>query len=256
MKIRLIDTHCHLYLDEFAGDLEEVYSRAIERGVTSILLPAINRESLEQMNRLSHPGIHFYKMAGIHPCEIGEETLIDENQLYETASRDSMVAIGETGLDYYWSREWIAGQKRSLKIHCAVARALGKPIVLHNRESTSDLLDLIEEEQDGKLKGVWHCFTGTADEGRRAIGLGFTLGIGGVLTFKNSGVAESVRELPLEMMVLETDAPYLAPVPRRGKRNEPSYVAYTAERLADLMDRPIEEVAEITSRNAEELFGI
>ncbi|MEX2600964.1 MAG: TatD family hydrolase [Balneolaceae bacterium] len=256
MTLQLIDTHCHLYLDEFSGDLKEVCGRALQKGVTRILLPAISSVSLEQMNRLSHPGICFYKMAGIHPCEISEKIQADEEQLYKTAARDSIIAIGETGLDYYWSRDWIDDQKRSLKIHCAVAKALDKPIVLHNRESTSDLLDLIEEEQDGSLKGVWHCFTGTPEEGKRAIGLGLALGIGGVLTFKNSGVANAVRELPLESMVLETDAPYLAPVPKRGKRNEPSFVAYTAERLAEVMDLPVEEIAEITSRNAEELFGI
>ena len=141
-------------------------------------------------------------------------------------------------------------------MHCRIAKETGKPIVLHNRESTSDLLDLIEEEQDGSLTGVWHCFTGSEDEGKRALDLGLYLGVGGVSTFKNAGVNKTVAKMPMEKLILETDAPYLAPVPHRGKRNEPSFIKNIVENLAELKNLPLEEIAEKTTRNAFELFGL
>jgi TatD DNase family protein len=159
-------------------------------------------------------------------------------------------------LDYYWSTDFVKQQKESLRMHCRVARATGKPIVLHNRESTRDLLDLIEEEQDGGLTGVWHCFTGSVDEGKRALDLGLHLGIGGVSTFKNSGVGEVVAQMPLEKLILETDAPYLAPAPYRGKRNEPAYIRRIAEHLSVLKEQSLEEIARVTTANAFRLFGV
>lgn len=251
-----IDTHCHIYLDTFEGDLDLVLQRAADAGVTEILMPAIDTGSLSQMDRLNHPEITFRKMAGLHPGQVGKVEPLMEEELYDLAAADDIVGVGETGLDYYWSMEHVEEQKINLEIHCRVAKALGKPIVLHNRESTKDLLDLIEREQDGTLRGVWHCFTGTVGEGRRAIDLGLSLGIGGVLTFKNAGVDRSVRKLPLGSMILETDAPWLTPAPHRAKRNEPAMLVHTAEKLADLKGLPLEEVAERTSARAGELFGL
>lgn len=249
------DTHCHLYLEKFENDLDDVLTRAVESGVKRIYLPAIDWDSIDQMEKLSCSGIEFYKMVGIHPCSVHENWPLDEDRLYRLASAENYVALGETGLDYYWSKEFVEEQKQSLKSHCTVAKSVGKPVVLHNRGATTDLLDLIEEEQDGSLTGIWHCFNGSLEEGRRALDLGLTLGIGGVLTFKNAGVDETVRQLPLEKMVIETDAPYLAPEPKRGERNEPSFVVYTARRLAVLMERSLTEVAELTTQNAATLFG-
>lgn len=252
----LSDTHCHLYLDHFEKDLERVLERAIEQGVRNIYLPAIDWNSLNQMDKLKHPKITFHRMAGIHPCSVHENWPYEEKRLFDLAESELYVAVGETGLDYYWSRDNIEQQKESLKRHCRVAKAVGKPVVLHNRESTTDLLDLIESEQDGNLTGVWHCFTGTPDEGRRAIDLGLKLGIGGVLTFKNAGVDKSIAELPSEQMILETDAPYLAPSPKRGKRNEPSYVSHTAKKFAEIFQIDIDQVARMTTRTAESLFAV
>lgn len=251
----LTDTHCHLYLEKFTNDLNEVLKRAWEAGVKHIYLPAIDWNSIDEMKKLSHPDIRFYKMAGIHPCSVHQNWPLDEERLYRLASSDEYVAVGETGLDYYWSKEYTGEQKKSLRSHCSVAKSVGKPVVLHNREATEDLLDLIEEEQDGSLRGIWHCFNGSVKEGKRALDLGLLLGIGGVLTFKNAGVDETVRQLPLEKMVLETDAPYLAPEPKRGERNEPSFVSFTHRRLSELMGRPAGEVAELTSRTADNLFS-
>ena len=252
----LTDTHCHLYLDPFNQDIHEVLDRAFDAGIEHIFLPAIEWESLDQMRSLTHPHITFYKMAGIHPCSVEDHLPIDEEKLLEFCSSKEFVAVGETGLDYYWSKEFIEEQKESLRLHCRIAKETGKPIVLHNRESTTDLLDLIEEEQDGTLNGVWHCFTGSVEEGKRALDMGLYLGVGGVSTFKNAGVDEVLKEMPIERLLLETDAPYLTPSPHRGKRNEPSYIAIIAKKLASIKGISVDEVASVTTKNAFELFGV
>jgi TatD DNase family protein len=250
------DTHCHLYLDSFEPDLQEVMDRAHEAGIEHIFLPAIEWESLNQMQKLTHPNISFYKMAGIHPCSVEDHLPIDEKKLLEFCSRKDIVGVGETGLDYYWSKDFIQEQKNSLRLHCRIAKQTDKPIVLHNRESTTDLLDLIEEEQDGSLTGVWHCFTGSVMEGKRALDMGLYLGVGGVSTFKNAGVDVVLKEMPLDRLLLETDAPYLTPTPYRGKRNEPAYIAIIAQKLAEIKDISPSDVAEITTKNAFDLFGV
>lgn len=252
----LTDTHCHLYLEQFDEDLENVLNRAVSAGVHNIFLPAIDWHSLKQMEKIHHPEITFYKMAGVHPCDIKGERPELEERLMQHCSQTEIVGVGETGLDYYWSQEHTPEQKKSLRIHCDVAKAVKKPVILHNRESTTDLLDIIEDEQDGTLKGVWHCFTGTIDEGKRALDLGLYLGIGGVTTFKNAGVDKVVRKMPLDKLMLETDAPYLTPEPHRGERNEPSYVKLTAEKLAELKELTLEEIADVTTQNAFQLFEL
>lgn len=251
----LIDTHCHIYLEQFEDDIQEVLDRAADTGIAHIFMPAINFDSLPKMDRLQHEKITFHKMAGIHPTEINEGVHTTEEELFDYCEKDEIIAVGETGLDYYWSDEHKMKQKESLHIHCKVAKTVNKPIILHNRESTADLLTIIEEEQDGNLSGIWHCFNGTVEEGKRAIDLGLHLGIGGVLTFKNAGVDETVSQLPLDKMILETDAPYLAPSPKRGERNEPAFVRFTAEKLAEVMDVSFDEIASRTSETAVNLFA-
>ncbi|GAB5408099.1 MAG: TatD family hydrolase [Balneolaceae bacterium] len=252
----MIDTHSHIYLDQFDEDREEVMDRAIKAGVKAIFMPAIDFCSIDQMEKLNHPEIEFYKMAGLHPCDVGEKLPEKfEKRLLEYCSKEDFYGVGETGLDYYWSKDHIEEQKKSLRIHFEIARQTRKPIILHNRESTEDLLSIMEEQQDGSVKGIWHCFNGTFDEGRRAIDLGFHLGIGGVVTFKNGGVDKTVAQLPLDKMVLETDAPYLSPTPNRGKRNEPAFMKFTAQKLADIFGLSLEEVVEKTSRVTEDLFS-
>ena len=253
----MIDTHCHIFLEQFDEDRKEVLQRAADHNITDICMPAINLDSLEKMKNLAHPAIDLHAMAGIHPTDIGgalPENM--EKKLIEICGHDHIIAVGETGLDYYWSTEFKQLQQKSLRIHCQVARQLNKPVVLHNRDSTADILDIIEDEQDGTLQGIWHCFTGTTEEGKRALDMGLQLGIGGVTTFKNAGVDEHVAQLPLENMMLETDAPYLAPSPKRGKRNEPAFVRFTAQKLANLFDKDLEKIDRITTRNARKLFGI
>ena len=252
----MIDTHCHLYLDQFKDDIQEVLERAAEAGLSHIFLPAITFDSVPKMDELNHPEISLHKMAGIHPTSVNEGVKITEQQLFEYCEQSDIVGVGETGLDYYWSDEYKQAQKKSLNIHCRVAKALDKPVILHNRESTTDLLDTIEQQQDGTLKGIWHSFTGSVEEGQRAVDLGLHLGIGGIFTFKNAGVDKAVAQLPIEQMMLETDAPYLAPSPKRGKRNEPAFVQFTAQRLAEVKNLSKQKVIEQTSQTALELFGL
>ncbi len=252
----MIDTHSHIYLEEFREDFEEVMKRAQEAGVSEILMPAIDFNSIAKMDKIHFEGIAFHKMAGLHPCDVKELEEGFENKLLDLCMEESVVGVGETGLDYHWSTEFVTEQKLSLHAHCRVAKKVDKPIILHNRESTEDLLHIIEQEQDGSLKGIWHCFNGSVDEGKRAIDLGLNLGIGGVVTFKNGGVDKTVSELPLEKMVLETDAPYLSPTPKRGTRNEPSFMKFTAQRLAEIFEIPVEEVVNQTSKTAKSLFKI
>lgn len=252
----LTDTHCHLYLNQFDDDLDDVLQRAVDADILHILLPAIDWNSISQMEKLNHPKITFYKMAGIHPCSVEDNLPVDFDKLQELCSRDEFVAVGETGLDYHWSTDFVKEQKESLHEHCRIAKETGKPIVLHNRESTGNLLDIIESEQDGSLTGVWHCFTGTEDEGKRALDMGLYLGVGGVSTFKNAGVGEVIANIPMDRLILETDAPYLSPTPKRGKRNEPAFMRLTAKKLSELKEVSLEEVAEITTQNAFDLFGL
>ncbi|SMO80531.1 TatD family hydrolase [Gracilimonas mengyeensis] len=253
----MIDTHSHIYLSKFDEDRDEVNARAVEAGVKAIMMPAIDFDSISQMEKLSHPELQFYKMAGIHPCDVPEvlpEEL--EQKLLDFCGQDDFYGVGETGLDYYWSTERVEQQKQSFRLHCEVAKEVQKPVIIHNRESTEDVLDIVEEEQDGSLKGIWHCFNGSVDEGKRAIDLGLYLGIGGVATFKNAGVDKTVAQLPLDKMMLETDAPYLSPTPKRGKRNEPAFMKFTAQKLAELFDLSLEEIDQRTTKIASQLFGL
>ncbi len=252
----MIDTHSHIYLEQFDEDRDEVMQRAEEVGVKAIFMPAIDFSSVAQMEKLSHPTIEYYKMAGLHPADVKELDSDFEEKLLEYCSKEDFYGVGETGLDYYWSTDFVKEQKESLRIHCKVAREVAKPIILHNRESTSDLLDIIEGEQDGGLSGIWHCFNGSVEEGKRAVDLGLHLGIGGVVTFKNGGVDKTVAHLPLNKMILETDAPYLSPTPKRGKRNEPSFMEYTAKKLAEIFEISFEEVVGQTDKVARRLFKI
>jgi TatD DNase family protein len=248
----LIDTHAHIYLPDFAETIDQVLQRAHEVGITDIIMPSIRFDSHGLMQQMPDSPVKLHQTAGIHPCDVTDT--INKNALESWCASEEVVAIGESGLDYYWSKDHISLQKASLRLHCSLSKSLRKPIILHNRESTADMLDIIESEQDGSLNGVWHCFNGTVEEGKRAIDLGLYLGIGGVVTFKNGGVDKTVMELPLERMILETDSPYLAPVPHRGKQNEPSYIQLVAIKLSELFDLSLKEIDEITTANARQLF--
>jgi TatD DNase family protein len=257
----LIDTHTHTYLDRFDEDRDEVMERAREAGVTIQLLPAIDIPSIRAALDLADRFQGVYVMAALHPSETKDATEQDFEEIERLARDSRVVAIGETGLDYYWDRSFDARQQEFLRRHIRLAEECDLPLVFHNRESSDDLVAIVKEEQarshrPERIRGVFHCFGGTTGFAREVMDLGFHVGLGGTLTFKNGGVPDAIVDIPLDRVVLETDAPFLAPAPFRGKRNEPAHVRLVAEKLAQLRGLTLEEVAEATSRNARRLFRL
>lgn len=254
-SMTLVDTHCHLYVSNFQSDRKAVIDRALAAGVTKMFLPAIDSSELESLLTLekAYPQ-HCIAMMGLHPCSVKdnyeEELRLVQEQLFSR----SFAAVGEIGLDFYWDVTFTNQQYEAFRRQVDWAKQLQLPVVIHSRNSLDESIGVITEKQDGSASGIFHCFSGTLEQAQRIIDLGFYLGIGGVLTYKNSGLAEVVKNVPLESMVLETDAPYLTPVPFRGKRNESSYIKYVAEKLAEVKGVSVEEVADVTTRNAQNIF--
>jgi TatD DNase family protein len=254
--MQLIDTHCHLYSKEFARDLEEVFQRAEKEGVGRFYLPAIDSHCQEALLALEarHPGKCF-GMTGLHPCHVKEDHAVELQFVEAELARRSWVALGEIGLDFYWDRTFEAAQYAAFHQQIELALHYDIPIVIHSRESMKESIGVVREHQRGKLRGIFHCFSGDAAAALAIVDLGFYLGIGGVLTYKNSGLPDAIRDVPLGLLVLETDAPYLAPVPFRGKRNESSYLRYIVAKLAEVKGVSVEEVAAATTENAQKIFG-
>ena len=255
--MQLIETHAHLYSEQFRPDQAEALHRALAAGVASILMPNVDHASIAPMLELelAYPGT-CHAMMGLHPCSVGPTFEKDLREVADWLARRPFVAVGECGLDLYWDQTFFEQQKEALRVQLALAKQHRLPIVLHTRAAFEPAADLVAEAQDGTLRGVFHCFSDGLAEAGRVIGLGFKLGIGGVATFKNGGLDAVLPHIGLEHLVLETDCPYLAPVPYRGKRNEPAYLPLVLRRVAELTGHTPEEVAEATTRNARELFGV
>ncbi len=254
----MIDTHSHLYEDEFKDDRAEAVERLLAAGVHKVLLPNIDVESWSKMVALedSNPQL-FSSMIGLHPTSVTEHYKDDLATLKATVGQRKYVAVGEIGLDYYWDRTFYAEQQDAFREQVGWAVDLGLPVALHVRKAMDETIAVLKQFDKSDLRGVFHSFSGTIEMSREIARLGdFYYGINGVVTFKNAGIAEVVKELPLERLLLETDCPYLTPVPFRGKRNETSYVVYVAKKIAEVKGISVEEVAEATTRNAERLFGL
>jgi TatD DNase family protein len=254
--MRLIDTHCHLYLKEFENDLEQVIQRARNAGVEKFYLPAIDSEVIEDMLSLeqSYPN-QFHAMMGLHPCSV-KENYKDELKIVEDyLSKRKFVAVAEIGLDFYWDTTFTKEQYDAFRVQMELALAYKLPIVIHTRNAMRQTIDTVKPFAARGLKGIFHCFGDSNETAKQIIDMGFLLGIGGVLTYKKANVPEALKDISLEHIVLETDAPYLSPVPYRGKRNESSYLLPIAEKLAEAKNVPLEEVARITTANAEKIFG-
>lgn len=257
----IVDTHAHIFLEQFESDLDQVLERANGAGVSDIILPAIDIASVYRSLELAekYPGLHV--MAALHPSEVKDATDADFEQIRILAADDRIIAIGETGLDYYWDRSFDEKQREFLRRHIRLAAELDKPLVFHDREASWDLITIVREEQEAaadasKIRGVFHCFGGPEDVSSAVLDLGFHVGIGGTLTFKNGGVPASTSTVPLDRIVLETDSPYLAPAPFRGKRNEPAYVELVAQKLAEVRGLPLAEVISVTTTNAKRVFRL
>lgn len=252
----MIDTHCHLYSEEFLADLNEVIDRAKKTGIEKVYLPAIDSSTHEAMIALADQHeAYCIPMMGLHPCYV-KSNYEDELKLVEDwLGKRKFAAIGEIGLDYYHSVEYKSQQIDAFSKQINMAIVHNLPIVIHTRSSMDDCIRIVEEVGKGKITGIFHCFGGDERQAKKIIELGFMLGIGGVLTYKNAGLARVLESVPIESIVLETDAPYLTPVPFRGKRNEASYVQYVAEKISEIKKIPLEEVDNLTTANAKKIFG-
>lgn len=254
--VRLVDTHNHLYADAFDADRHEAISRSISAGVDRILLPNIDLGSINNMHALedAYPD-NIFSMMGLHPCDVKEDFRRDLEIMYSNFSERKYVGVGEVGMDLYWDSSTKPWQEEALQIQIKWAEELNLPLSLHTRNATQEVIQILKPYKN-KVTGVFHCFSESKELAHEIIKLGFKLGIGGVITFKKAGIRDVIADLGIEHLVLETDSPYLAPMPYRGKRNEPSYVRLIADEISQLTGKSIIEVAKQTTLNAESIFGL
>ena len=255
--MELIDTHAHIYLEQFNNDRKEVIAGAIRSSVSKIFLPNIDTSTLSSVMDLE-AGFQgtCYALIGLHPCSVNSDFEKELKSMEEWLGKRSFSGIGETGTDLYWDKSYRTQQIESLEIQVNWADSYKLPVILHSRDSLDLSIQIIEKNHTEDLSGIFHCFTGSLEQARRIIDLGFYLGIGGVLTFKNSGLGSVIENIPPEKIVLETDSPYLTPHPYRGKRNEPAYLNLIAKRLAEIYDTDILTIADITTENARKVFKV
>jgi TatD DNase family protein len=252
----LTDTHTHLYYEQDAEKRAALMQRCFDNGITRLFLPNVDVESVQQINDLvlAYPHICF-PMLGMHPCSVKGDW---ETQLDAIMKSDAgkIYAVGEIGIDLYWDKTNLADQIKAFKHQIAWAKSLKLPIVIHCREAFNEVFEVLEDEKDELLRGIFHCFTGNAEQAQKAIDLGFHLGIGGVVTYKNGGLDKILPQIDLSHIVLETDSPYLSPVPHRGKPNESSYLIFIAQKVAEIYQTELETVAGITTANSKTIFGV
>lgn len=253
----IIDTHCHLYLDEFKSDINEVIKRAEHEGVKKFYLPAIDSSEIENILLLENkfPG-KCIAMMGLHPCYVKENYSDELAIVKDWLSKRKFAAVGEIGLDFYWDKTFATQQHEVFHQQIELALQFDLPIVIHSRNAMQESIDVAKEYTSKGIKGIFHCFGGTVENANEIIDAGFYLGIGGVLTYKKSGLADVLEQIDLRHIVLETDSPYLTPVPFRGKRNESSYLKYVIAKLAEIKKVSVEEIANITTANAKKIFGL
>jgi len=253
----LIDSHCHLYLDDFKTDIKEVVIRAEAEGVNKFYLPGIDSSEIENILLLEEkfPG-KCIAMMGLHPCSVMENYQDELAIVADWLSKRKFAAVGEIGLDFYWDKTFTDQQYIAFKIQIELSLQYNLPIVIHTRNAMQETIDVVKEFVPKGVRGIFHCFGGCYENAREIIDAGFYLGIGGVVTYKNAGLAEVLKKIELIHLVLETDSPYLTPVPFRGKRNESSYLKYIVEKIAQIKNVSVEEVAAVTTSNAEKIFGL
>jgi len=255
--MQIIDTHTHLYLKQFNEDIDEVIKRAINIGVEKFIFPAIDSSYLKQMHDLqSKYSKNIYLMSGLHPVSVKENYKDELDFVAKSLTDHNYVAVGEIGIDLYWDKTFLKQQQDAFEFQIRLAISNDLPIVIHCREGFDEIFEILDAEKCEKLRGVFHCFTGTLDQAKRAINLGFKLGIGGVVTFKNGGIDKFINQISINNIVLETDSPYLSPVPFRGKRNESSYIKYVLSKLSELYGISENELAKLTTENSKNIFRI
>ena len=255
--MEIVDTHTHLYLEQFKEDIDCVISKAKENGVNKFIFPAIDSSYFQDMHDLKNKYPEsVYLMTGLHPTDVKENYKEELDFVTKTLKNHNYVAIGEIGIDLYWDKSFLKQQQEAFRFQIRLAIKNDLPIVIHCREAFDEIFEILNQENCGTLRGVFHCFTGNLDQAKRAISLGFLLGIGGVLTFKNGGIDKFLNQIDLKHIVLETDSPYLAPVPFRGKRNESAHISYVAQTLSTVLHIPLMSIYKITTDNALQLFKL
>jgi TatD DNase family protein len=255
--MNLIDTHSHIYSDEFSKDIYKVVDKSKEVGISKILLPNIDSKSIQAMHNLEKMFPDFcISMMGLHPTSVNNNYQQELDICKMWLKSRNYCAIGEIGIDLYWDKTFAKEQQIAFKTQINWALEYNLPIVIHSRESFNEIFEVLEDYKNSELTGVFHSFSGNLEQANKAIDLGFHLGINGIVTFKNSGLDKVIAEIPLEKLLLETDAPYLAPTPNRGKRNESSFLIYTAQKIAEIYQIDIEKIAETTSNTAKKLFNL
>lgn len=255
--MNLIDTHAHIYLSEFEKDIDEIINQSIEVGIEKIFMPNIDGSSIDDMLHLEKIYENYcHPMIGLHPCYVKENYKEELDIIASWLEKRKFCAIGEIGIDLYWDKSFLEAQKIVFETQINWAKDHEIPIIIHCRDSIDMTIDIVKKNQNGKLKGIFHCFSGDAQHARRIVDLNFILGIGGVVTFKNGGLDKVIPHVNLKNIVLETDSPYLAPSPFRGKRNKPSYIYHIANRVAELKDCEITEVAQVTTENSKNIFKV
>jgi TatD DNase family protein len=250
----LIDTHAHIYLPEFDGEREVMLARAKESNIYKILMPAIDASTHAAMLELEQSHTDCLAMMGLHPCSVKEDYEEELKTIEGYLHQRRFIAIGEIGLDFYWDKTFTEQQYAAFHHQIKLALRHQLPIVIHSRNAIDECIEVVQQYPG--LTGVFHCFSGNYEQALKAIATGFMLGIGGVVTFKNAGLDKVVEKIGLDNLILETDAPYLAPVPHRGKRNEPAYISLVTQKLAMIFSRPVEEIANLTTENAKKLFNL
>lgn len=253
----LIDTHCHLYSEEFAAEIEKVIERAEMAGVQQFYLPAIDSSATEAMLQLEarFPG-KCIAMMGLHPCYVKDNYKHELKLVEDWLAKRKFAAVGEIGLDHYWDKTHVKEQEEAFRLQIDWAIQYHLPIVIHTRNAMQETINIVKEYVPKGIKGIFHCFGGSVESAEQIINAGFYLGIGGVVTYPKAGLQETLQHIGLEHLVLETDAPYLTPIPFRGKRNESSYLSYVVEKIAGIKKVSVEEVAAITTANAQKIFGV
>lgn len=253
----LTDTHTHLYYETDAVKQALLMDRCLSNGIERLFLPNVDAKSIEMIDNLvkKYPE-NCFAMAGLHPCDVKADYIQQLLAIYESMAGRKIYAIGEIGIDLHWDKTTLQIQQDAFKQQITWAKELSLPIVIHCREAFDEVFEVLESEKDEKLRGIFHCFTGSLAQAKRAISLNFYLGIGGVVTYKKAGLDLVLAEIPIENVVLETDSPYLAPVPFRGKPNESSYLIHIAQKVAEIYQMSLEEVAAVTTANSKKVFGV
>ena len=255
--MQIIDTHTHLYLNQFKDDVDLVIERAKNAGIDKFIFPAIDSSHFKDMHELRnrYPE-NIYLMSGLHPVSVKDNYNEELNLVLKSLETHNYVAIGEIGIDLYWDKTFLKQQQEAFEFQIRLAISNNLPIVIHCRDGFDEIFEILDAEKCSNMRGIFHCFTGTLEQAYRAINLGFKLGIGGVVTYKNGGIDKFLNKIDIKNIVLETDAPYLSPVPHRGKRNESFYVTYVLKKISELYGLNEQEIAKITSKNALEIFNI